>query len=138
MAVSGFPTTSKRFRDERFSEEQVAGTILPSRQPIVLVGDSLLIDSIEAALSTKPNLAVVRLTSIGDRLGPHVPLSPKLVIVDLQAVLMAPILAYLLEFPGVPVLGIEINSNQVIALSSRQYTAECSDDLTQIIKVMAA
>jgi hypothetical protein len=137
MAVSKLPTGAKRFIEERFISDQIKGTIPQTQQTVALIGDSLLIDSIEAALNAKPNLSVMRLASFGDGFEQRLPSSPDLVIVDLQIVQLGPILAYLLGFPGIPVLGIETNSNQVIALSSRHYTAECSDDLTRIIKDIA-
>jgi hypothetical protein len=138
MAVSKFSPESTRFFEEHFLGEQVAATTTQAMQTIALVGDSLLTDSIKAALEAKPHLTVIHLPSSGDGFDQRLPFLPDLVIVDLRAVQMAPILAYLLRFPGVPILGIEANSNQVIALSSRSFTAECSDDLTRIIKDMIA
>lgn len=138
MAERQLTTGTRRLIDEHCGTEQIPRTGKQTKQTIALVGNSLLTDTIEAMLKAKPHLIVKRLPLPGDGFERRLFPAPDLIIVDLHAVQLAPILTYLVKYPGVPVLGIEINSNQVIALSSRNYTARCSDDLTHIIKDMVA
>ena len=101
---------------------------------VVLLGDSLLMDAVEANLTSRDSLQLLRVRTAG-----HAPdqqlnsLSPDLIIFDFDAVHFEYLLPLLREQPGLPLLGLDINCNKIIALSSQQYPALSSDDLTQII-----
>ncbi|MGC9467666.1 MAG: hypothetical protein ACP5HS_03680 [Anaerolineae bacterium] len=137
MAVSKPPHSimgTERHFERHLEQDRIVGMTIQTRQTIALVGDSLLMDIVEATLKTKPGLKVVRLSGSEDMDARRRAAPPDLIIVDLQTVDQASILTYLLRYPGVQLLAVEANSDRVIALSSQHYTAECSDDLTQIIK----
>jgi hypothetical protein len=101
---------------------------------LVLLGDSLLMDAIEANLARRDSLQLLRVRTIGPSPVQHLDgLSPDLIIFDFDAIHFEYLLPLLRNRPGLPLLGLDINCNKIIALSSQQYPALSSDDLTQII-----
>jgi len=89
----------------------------------------------EASLKDRPGLDVVRidttLPNAGQRL--HA-LCPDVVILDLAAPYSKFAIPLLRRNPGLPLIGLDVNSNTLILLSSRRYTALTTNDLTQVIQ----
>ena len=100
---------------------------------VALLGEPLLMDSIEASLSSKPDLYVVRLSS--DPGTPvRWPAEPDLILTDLNELGQRTILSYLKQFPDTPMLGIEATSHGVIAMSIEPYSIRSIEDLTAVIR----
>ena len=107
---------------------------MKERRTVALLGDSLLMDAVEAGLSDKQEFGVARFyTPIGgeERLSS---LNPDLLIFDLDTPDPGFIVRLLRDQPGVPLLGLELSSSKVIAISSQQQTPLTADELAQMIR----
>jgi hypothetical protein len=108
---------------------------MDDRRIVVLFGDSLLLDTVEASLSECQELGVMRIhtsvPNIGDRLAS---LRPDLVIFDWDAPHCQFVLPLLRTQPGIPLLGLDITCSQAIALGSRQYAVQTAEILADLIK----
>jgi DNA-binding NarL/FixJ family response regulator len=98
-----------------------------------LYGNSLFIASLEACLRDRKELAVVRIdVTVPDAMEHLATLCPDVVICDLDASQAEFVTSFLREHPGLPLLG--LTDNNVVVLSSQQYTALTANDLTQVIQ----
>jgi hypothetical protein len=108
---------------------------MKKRPLVVLLGDSLLIDTVEATLGDNQDLGVVRMhttvTDVGERLKS---LNPDVIIFDLDGPHSQFVLPFLRERPGVPLLGLDITCNRVIGLTGQHYTTLTMNDLTHVIQ----
>jgi CheY-like chemotaxis protein len=105
------------------------------RRKLVLVGDSLLLDVVEVSLGANPDLSVTRVrAAVPDAEERIRSLSPDLVIFDLTAPQLAFVIPLLREQPGVPLIGLDINTSQVVALSGQPYVTLTANDLVDIIQ----
>jgi chemotaxis response regulator CheB len=108
---------------------------MENRQIVVLFGDSLLIDTVEASLGDNQEWGVVRIhtnvTDVGERLKS---LCPDLVIFDWDAPHSEFVVSLLRDQPGIPLLGLDVTCSKVVVLSSRQYIALTAHDLIQVIQ----
>ncbi len=112
---------------------------MEERRTVVLFGDSLLMDAVEAGLSDKQELGVMRIytpvTGIEEQL---MSLGPDVVIFDLDAPHLEFIIHFLRDHPGVPLLGLDVTSSKVIVISSQQHTTLTADDLAQMIQLQTS
>jgi len=108
---------------------------MEDQQIIVLFGNSLLMDTVEASLTDKQALAVVRMytnmPNIAERLQS---LHPDLIVFDLDASNTQFIIPFLREQTGIPLVGLDITCSKVIALSSRHYSVYTAGELFQVIQ----
>ena len=112
---------------------------MKERQIVVLLGDSLLMDSVEASLGENPALGVVRMhTTIADTGECLKALGPDVVIFDVDTSLAELLLSFLRDQPGIPVLGLDISCSHVLALSSQKYTTPTARDLAQVIQMQVS
>jgi len=100
---------------------------------VALLGESPLMDSIEASLSSKPDLITVRLSSDPSAMDVW-PAVPSLILTDLNELRQRTILSYLKQFPDTPMLGIDATSHGVIAMSVEPYSVRSIEDLTAVIR----
>jgi hypothetical protein len=102
---------------------------------IVLYGDSLLMDTIEASLEASQDLGVMRIhatvTDVGGRLKS---LCPDLIIIDLNAPHSQQVIPFLWDHPGIPMLGLDITSGRVLALSSEPHLVHSVSDLAELVE----
>ena len=109
---------------------------MENRRTVVLFGDSLLLDTVEASLADYGELGVVRIhatvTDIGERLKA---LCPDLIIFDWDAAHLQLVIPLLRDQPGVPLLGLDVTSSKVIVLNSQQYVTPTVNDLAQVIQI---
>jgi DNA-binding NarL/FixJ family response regulator len=106
---------------------------------VVLFGDSLLMDTVEAGLEDSQDLGVMRIhTTVADVEERLKSLAPDLVILDLNTPHLAFIVPFLRDRPGIPLLGLDVTCSKVVALSSQQYLAFTADDLAELIRTQAA
>ena len=111
---------------------EVAG-LEKTGQVVALLGGSVLMDSIEASLSSEPGLNIVRLS--GDPSAPVLwPAEPDLILTDLNELRQRTILIYLKRFPDTPMLGIDATPHGPIAMSMEPYSVRSIEDLTAVIR----
>lgn len=108
-------------------------------QPLlVLFGDSLILDSVEASLADRQTFSVLRLRraqpEITERLQA---LTPTLIIFDLDTPCLRSILPFLKAKAGVPLLGVDINGNIAVSLTCTHHCLEDQADLWNIIRTHA-
>jgi hypothetical protein len=105
------------------------------KRTAALYGNSLFMAGVEASLRHRQGLAVTRidaaLPDAEDRLDA---LCPDVVIFDLDAPHAPFVISFLRQHPGLPLVGLALSGNDVMVLSSHQYTAMSSDDLAQVIQ----
>jgi hypothetical protein len=108
---------------------------MEKRRIVVLFGDSLLMDTVEASLGTMKDVGVMRVyttvTDIADRLRSY---SPDMIIFELNTTQPNIVIPFLVNQPGVPLLGLDITSSKVVVLSSQQHTVLTANDLDQLIR----
>jgi len=112
---------------------------MAEQRKVVLYGNSLFMAGVEASLRDRDELNVIRidatLPGAGQRLSAF---CPDAIIFDLAAPHSEFVLPFLREHLGLPLIGLDVTSNTVIVLSSRQYTAQTADDLAQVIQIQAS
>lgn len=112
---------------------------MDDRRIIVLFGDSLLMDTVEASLGENPELGVMRIHSnvpdIGERLKS---IQPHLIIFDWDAPHCQFVLPFLREQSGIPLLGLDVTCSKAIMLCSQEYTILTADELAGLIQTKTA
>ena len=112
---------------------------MENRRIVVLVGDSLLMDTVEASLGEDQEFGVMRMyttvTDIAERLQS---LSPDAVIFDWDAAHVDFVLTMLKQRPGVPLLGLDVTCSQVTVLCSEQHLTLTVNDLARVVKARTA
>jgi hypothetical protein len=102
---------------------------------VVLFGDSLLMDGVEASLAVMPELGVMRIhTTVQDVRECLMSLRPDLVIFDWETSQAQLLVSVLRDQPGVTLLGLDVTSRKVVVVSSHQFTPLTADDLAQVIQ----
>ena len=108
---------------------------MENRRIVVLVGDSLLMDTVEASLGEDQEFGVMRMyttvTDIAERLQS---LCPDAVIFDWDAPHVDFVLAMLKQRPGVPLLGLDVTCSQVTVLCSEQHLTLTVNDLARVVR----
>jgi hypothetical protein len=108
--------------------------IMENRRIVVLVGDSLLMDTVEASLGENQEFGVMRIyttvTSIADRVKS---LCPDAIIFDWDAPHSEFVLSFLRDQPGVPLLGLDVTCSKAIALFSEQHLTLTMNDLARVV-----
>lgn len=108
-------------------------------QVVVLFGDSLLMDAVEASLGRRQGLSVVRISTTMHHVEEYVhSLRPDFIIFDWDAPHTQIILSFLRYRPGVPLVGIDITTSRVTALSSLDYPVLTVSDLAQVVRMESA
>jgi hypothetical protein len=104
------------------------------RRIVVLYGDSLLMDTVEASLTDSEELGVMRIHNTVSGAGERIrSLHPDVVIFDWDGTHADFLLPFLREQPGVPMLGLDITASQVIVLSSQRYATPTVNELAKVI-----
>jgi hypothetical protein len=102
---------------------------------VVLFGDSLLMDGVEASLRASQSLAVMRILDTVANLRECLQsLQPDMVIFDWDTPQAQLIVSVLRDQPGVTLLGLDVHSRKVIIVSSHQYTPLSVSELVQVIQ----
>ena len=104
------------------------------KKVIALLGDTLLIDSIEASLSTKEELGLVRIdTRVGNLVEHLGRLHPDAIIFDANDPQAQLVVLFYHTQPNVLLLGLDIRCSRVVSLSCQHHTAHSANDLTRVI-----
>ena len=105
------------------------------RQLVVLFGDSLLMDSVEANLADREEMGLVRIrTAVGDIVARLRSLCPDLIIFDFDTAYANFVFLFLRSQPELSLIGLDVNCSKAIALTSRQYMTLNADDLARVIR----
>ncbi len=108
---------------------------MENRRIVVLIGDSLLMDTVEASLGENQAFGVMRIyttvTGIADRLKS---LYPDAIIFDWDTPHLGFVLSFLKNQPGIPLLGLDVTCSKVIALFSEQHLTLTINDLARVVK----
>jgi hypothetical protein len=101
---------------------------------LVLLGDSLILDSVEASLTGDQAFSVIRLRSAHPEIAERLrALAPNLIIFDLDARDFHSIIPFLKARSGVPLLGIDVNGNIAVSLTCTHHRAQNQGDLRAIV-----
>jgi len=112
---------------------------MENRRIVVLVGDSLLMDTVEASLGENQEFGVMRMyTTVTDIAARLQSLNPDAVIFDWDAPHVDFVLTMLKQRPGVPLLGLDVTCSQVTALSSEQHLTLTVNDLARVVRAHTA
>ncbi len=103
---------------------------------IVLCGNSLLMDTVEANLDEEQvNVGIMRIDITDFSLDQHlVSLAPDMIIFDWDLPDLHFILPFMRNRPDIPIIGVEIKHNRVAVLTCHQHNALSATDLSHIIK----
>lgn len=111
------------------------GDHMTEQRLVVLFGDSLFMDTVEARLENSQELGVVRIhCTVTDVVGRLKSLGPDFVILDTSAHESQFALLFLQEQPGVPLLCLDVTCSKVVTLSSKKHTIRTTDELVQLIR----
>ena len=106
---------------------------------LVLFGDSLLMDTVEASLEKKQDVGVVRIRAAVPDVGALLKtLFPDLVIFDWDSPFSRAVVASVRELAGIPLLGLDVACKRVVVVSGEQYTVQTSVDLAEVISMHTA
>jgi hypothetical protein len=105
------------------------------KQTVVLYGDSLLMDAVEASLEEHPEIGIKRIHATGLDVEARLKsLHPDLFIFDLDAPYLQFIISFFRDQPNIPFLGLDICTNRVVVLSCQHYTTATTSDLCDLIQ----
>ncbi len=108
---------------------------MDAQQLVVLYGDSLLLDSVEAILADEAQLSIVHLLTATSEVAEHIcALVPDLVIFDLDANNFRGLIPFLKACPGAALLGLDIATNRVVSLTSHVHTVANQEDLRRVVE----
>ena len=99
---------------------------------IVLLGDSVLMDSVAECLAVRrvPGILRTACTSIDDQFEF---LKPDLILFELGQPFSDQVIALLQRRPGLSIIGLDLKSSQVIVLGSYQRLISNMEDLYQVV-----
>lgn len=105
------------------------------RRPlVVLLGDSVLIDSVSVSLGEKEVPGVIHVnvpsSEVHKQLGD---LKPDLVVFELDSPYTSPVYTYLKEHPGILLVGLDLTCCRAIVLNSQQLDNPTLDDLCHMV-----
>ena len=108
---------------------------MAERPLVILLGDSLLMEGVAVSLANCPQIAIIRFDcSVIDIWEQVITLEPDMVIFELKIPHSPLILSLVKEKPGMRMIAIDLDSSQVIVLSSRQHHTRSMHDLYQIVE----
>src|SRR3990172_3862922 len=101
---------------------------------VVLYGSSLFIVGLEASLAAVPGLGNQRVdVQRDDSLDRVRAAAPEVIVVELGAAPGDQAFTLLKEFPGVVLIGLDLESDQLLVLSAHQQPSQAAADLVEVI-----
>jgi AmiR/NasT family two-component response regulator len=111
---------------------------MDEKQLVVLYGDTLLIDGVEASLTERNGLDVVRVDKTIANVAQHLKtIAPDLVIFDIDTPvieLSKLIVPLLHKQPAVPFICLDAQHSEVVTLACEQHPSHSTNDLVDIIR----
>lgn len=122
--------------DDGFGQDHLFQNFTTEERPfLAIVGDSLLMDTVEAYLSKNSRMDVVRVQTDVANTGKYLTsLSPDLIIFDWDAPQTTYLMSFLRDRGHIPLVGLDVYSNRAIVLSGRLNTVRTADQLYLIIQ----
>lgn len=122
--------------DDGFEQDRLLQISATGERPfLAIVGDTLLMDTVEAYLSKNTMIDVVRVqTDVADTGKYLTSLSPDLIIFDWDAPQTTYLMSFLRDRGHIPLVGLDLHSNKAIVLSTRLNTVRTADQLYLIIQ----
>jgi hypothetical protein len=109
---------------------------MPKNKKVILYGGSLFIAGLDASLSAIHGLDIQRVEALaGNELELVRAGTPDVIIVDLGVASKNLTLALLQKFPGVTLIGLDPESDQLLILSVQQQKALATADLVKVIQI---
>ena len=106
-----------------------------TQQLVVLYGDSLLLDSVEASLASDHYVSVMRLRAATPEMAERLcDRGPDLLSYDRDASHFRGLVPFLKTRPSVPLLGLDVNVNKVISLTSTVHTVDNQEELKRVVE----
>jgi|WetSurMetagenome_2_1015567.scaffolds.fasta_scaffold944206_1 hypothetical protein len=106
---------------------------------VALIGSSLALASVEAALTDVGDLDLLRVPSPCDEVAMWVKdFAPDLLIFDLAAGLPQCTQPYLAQQPGLGLIGFDLESHKMLLLSGEHTTLSTTDDLVRAVRKLTA
>jgi hypothetical protein len=103
---------------------------------VVLLGDSLFLDGLEASLADVHDLCVFRIHNWYVDGGRQLcSLCPDLVVFELAARHLPSVISCLTELPDVPLIGLDLNRSQAVALTGHHHTTRTASELANVIRM---
>ena len=111
---------------------------MDEKRLVVLYGDTLLIDGVEASLTERSGLDVIRVDTTIANVSQHLQtIAPDLVIFDLDTPvieLSKLIVPLLHKQPAVPFICLDAQHSEVVTLACEQHSSHSTDDLADFIR----
>ena len=122
--------------DDNFNQYRLAQSpVAEERSLLAVVGDSLLMDTVEAYLVKNCPIDLVRVQTEMPYTEKYLKsLAPDLIIFDWDTPQAASVLSFLRERPRTPLVGLDMKSNLAIVLSSQVNPIRTADELCQVIQ----
>lgn len=114
---------------------------MANKRTVALFGDTLLIDSIEASLSSQQELGLVRINTQVANVVEHLrKLNPDLIIFDSDDPQSKFVVPFLQVQSRIPLLCLNGSRSTIVALTAQHFTAQSASELTRAIqgRVLAA
>lgn len=111
---------------------------MDEKRLVVLYGDTLLIDGVEASLTERSGLDVIRVDTTIANVGQHLrTIAPDLVVFDIDTPvieLSKLIVPLLHRQPAVPFICLDAQHSEVVMLACEQHSSHSTGDLVDIIR----
>lgn len=109
---------------------------MDERPVVVLLGDSLLMDGVAMSLGDGWRLGVVQMDTSGTDIGERIKsLNPELIVFELDGPRSPTLSTLLTEQPGTMLLGLDLDSSQVIVLNGSRHPARNMKELGQLVQL---
>ena len=112
---------------------------MESQPLVVLLGESVLMDSVAVSLAGRQMLGMIRVdpcvADITERLEF---LNPDLIIFEFDTPQLSLVLSLLREQPNTLLLGLDLTTSRVIVLNSQHHTTRTMGDLCQVVQAAAS
>lgn len=111
--------------------------LYPENRPLIaLVGDTLLMESVEAKLVDMGELDVVHIQTEASNIERYLKsLGPDLIIFDWDAPQAQFALPFLRHQIGIPIVGLDLASSQGVVLTSQRHTIASVNELWRVIEL---
>lgn len=109
---------------------------MPKSTKVILYGSSLFIAGLNASLSTIPGLEIERVeVHEGNDLERVRAAKPEVIVLEMGVTSKNLSLSLLQKFPGVRLIGLNLESDMLMILSVQEQKALAAEDLVKVIKV---
>jgi hypothetical protein len=109
------------------------------RPLVVLLGDSVLIDSVAVSLEGSRVLGVTRIDTLTANVEERLTsLKPDLVVFELDSPYSPLVFSYIRERPCIQLVGLDLTCSRVIVLDSQQHTMRTMRELAYVVQSVAS